>query len=157
MLGRDSVWYSDQVFRVLVGASQRMKCQGEHQINRFLLQALWPRFHGSQSASNIQSETSLFRLTSEITDMINVNALSDLKARLEKLPRVSLTLLPTPIHPLSRFAQSLGGPELWMKRDDLSGLEGVVTRLPSLNTSLAKRSARGLICWRLWARFNRIK
>jgi 1-aminocyclopropane-1-carboxylate deaminase len=56
--------------------------------------------------------------------MINKSALSDLLARLEELPRASLALLPTPIHPLNNLAESLGGPELWMKRDDLSGLEG---------------------------------
>lgn len=51
-------------------------------------------------------------------------ALRDLQSRLEKLPRTSLALLPTPMHPLKRFSGSLGGPELWMKRDDLTGLEG---------------------------------
>lgn len=56
--------------------------------------------------------------------MIDENALADLLARLEKFPRASLALLPTPIQPLNNFGASLGGPELWMKRDDLSGLEG---------------------------------
>ena len=79
---------------------------------------------GSQTTSNIQSETSLFRSTAEITDMIDKNALADLLTRLEKLPRVSLALLPTPIQPLNSFGKSLGGLKIWMKRDDLSGLEG---------------------------------
>lgn len=56
--------------------------------------------------------------------MIDTNAQADLLARLEKLPRASLALLPTPIHPLKNFGASLGGPELWIKRDDLSGFEG---------------------------------
>lgn len=56
--------------------------------------------------------------------MIDQHALGDLVVRLEKLPRTSLALLPTPIQPLYNFGKSLGGPELWMKRDDLSGLEG---------------------------------
>ncbi len=56
--------------------------------------------------------------------MFERNALTDLLARLDKLPRTKLALLPTPIQALSNFAESLGGPELWMKRDDLSGLEG---------------------------------
>ena len=50
--------------------------------------------------------------------------LPDLLARLEKLPRASLALLPTPVHPLNNFGKSLPGPNLWIKRDDLSGLEG---------------------------------
>ncbi|MGB5247831.1 MAG: pyridoxal-phosphate dependent enzyme, partial [Woeseia sp.] len=56
--------------------------------------------------------------------MVDKSILADLLARLEKLPRASLALLPTPIHPLRNFGETLGGPELWMKRDDLSGLEG---------------------------------
>ena len=56
--------------------------------------------------------------------MIDKNSLADLLARLEKLPRASLALLPTPIQPLNNFGKSLGGPGLWIKRDDLSGLEG---------------------------------
>lgn len=56
--------------------------------------------------------------------MIDKNTLADLQARLERLPRTSLALLPTPIQPLNNLGASLGGPELWMKRDDLSGLEG---------------------------------
>ena len=83
-----------------------------------------PRDDGSLAASNIQSETSLLRSTAEITDMIDEAALSDLLARLDKLPRASLALLPTPVQPLNSFGKALGGPELWMKRDDLSGLEG---------------------------------
>ncbi|MGI9271743.1 MAG: 1-aminocyclopropane-1-carboxylate deaminase/D-cysteine desulfhydrase [Woeseiaceae bacterium] len=56
--------------------------------------------------------------------MHDKNALADLQNRLEKLPRASLALLPTPIQPLRNFGSSLGGLDLWMKRDDLSGLEG---------------------------------
>jgi 1-aminocyclopropane-1-carboxylate deaminase len=56
--------------------------------------------------------------------MIDNCALADLLARLEKLPRASLALLPTPIQPLKNFGKSLDGPELWMKRDDLTGFEG---------------------------------
>ena len=56
--------------------------------------------------------------------MIDKFALADLLSRLEKLPRASLALLPTPIQALNNFGASLGGPKLWMKRDDLSGLEG---------------------------------
>ncbi len=56
--------------------------------------------------------------------MTNKQALADLLSRLEKLPRASLALLPTPVQSLENFGQLLNGPKLWMKRDDLSGLEG---------------------------------
>jgi len=39
-------------------------------------------------------------------------------------PRVTLACLPTPIHPLHRLTAELGGPEIWIKRDDLTGLPG---------------------------------
>lgn len=48
----------------------------------------------------------------------------DLACRLGRLPRFSLAQLPTPLQPLRNFATELAGPQLWMKRDDLSGLEG---------------------------------
>lgn len=37
--------------------------------------------------------------------------------------RLELAQLPTPLMPLDRLAAELGGADLWMKRDDLSGLE----------------------------------
>jgi 1-aminocyclopropane-1-carboxylate deaminase len=43
---------------------------------------------------------------------------------LARWPRAPLALLPTPIHRLENFGRELGGPPLWIKRDDLTGLEG---------------------------------
>jgi D-cysteine desulfhydrase family pyridoxal phosphate-dependent enzyme len=40
----------------------------------------------------------------------------------EKLSRVPIAYLPTPLEPLSRLTAQLGGPELWIKRDDQTGL-----------------------------------
>lgn len=39
-------------------------------------------------------------------------------------PRVRLAQLPTPIHRLPNLGERLGIPELWIKRDDLTGFEG---------------------------------
>ena len=82
------------------------------------------RDDGFHATSNIQSESSQLRSTAEKTEMIDKRACADLLARLEQLPRATLALLPTPIQSLENFAALLGGPELWMKRDDLTGLEG---------------------------------
>ncbi|MBN1430997.1 MAG: D-cysteine desulfhydrase family protein [Anaerolineae bacterium] len=41
---------------------------------------------------------------------------------LESLPRVQLAHLPTPIEPLPNLSKYLGGVELWIKRDDQTGL-----------------------------------
>ena len=37
--------------------------------------------------------------------------------------RVSLANLPTPIQPLPRWSKEVEGPRLWIKRDDLTGME----------------------------------
>lgn len=41
---------------------------------------------------------------------------------LSKFPKVSLGHLPTPIERLDRLSEHLGGPEIWIKRDDCTGL-----------------------------------
>lgn len=42
----------------------------------------------------------------------------ELQQRLERYPRVSFGSFPTPLEPLSRLSRQLGGPHLWLKRDD---------------------------------------
>ncbi len=44
--------------------------------------------------------------------------------RWDRLPRVDLAHLPTPLEEMPRLAQMLGGPSLWVKRDDQTGLAG---------------------------------
>lgn len=56
--------------------------------------------------------------------MTNTISKQDLEERLCRMPRFPLAQLPTPLQSLKNFATVLGGPEIWMKRDDLSGLEG---------------------------------
>ena len=41
---------------------------------------------------------------------------------LSRFPRVNLAHLPTPLEPMTRLSQALGGPNLWIKRDDCTGL-----------------------------------
>ncbi len=41
---------------------------------------------------------------------------------LARFPRISLAHLPTPLEPLPRLTAELGGPEIWIKRDDCTGL-----------------------------------
>ena len=56
--------------------------------------------------------------------MVDDAALHDLLERLRTFPRATLATLPTPLHPLRNFGSLLDGPDLWMKRDDLTGLAG---------------------------------
>jgi len=41
---------------------------------------------------------------------------------LNDIPRVSLSFLPTPLEHLPALSERLGGPKIWMKRDDMTGL-----------------------------------
>lgn len=42
--------------------------------------------------------------------------------QLGHIPRVRLAHLPTPLEPLERLSKELGGPDIWVKRDDCTGL-----------------------------------
>ena len=41
---------------------------------------------------------------------------------LARFPRIKLAHLPTPLEPMERLSKQLGGPHLWIKRDDCTGL-----------------------------------
>jgi 1-aminocyclopropane-1-carboxylate deaminase len=56
-----------------------------------------------------------------VPDEKNTN---ELLLELARRPRAALAQLPTPIHRLANFGRQLDGQELWIKRDDLTGLEG---------------------------------
>src|SRR5579859_10116 len=45
-----------------------------------------------------------------------------LSARLAAFPRLGLAHLPTPLEPMKRLAEHLGGPRLWVKREDATGI-----------------------------------
>ncbi|MFO1037599.1 MAG: D-cysteine desulfhydrase family protein [Geminicoccaceae bacterium] len=47
---------------------------------------------------------------------------AELEARLAAMPRVKLAMLPTALEPAPRLSAALGGPEIWIKRDDMTGL-----------------------------------
>ncbi|HVC94964.1 MAG TPA: D-cysteine desulfhydrase family protein [Pirellulales bacterium] len=46
----------------------------------------------------------------------------ELRRHVERLPRVELAHLPTPLEELPRFSAALGGPRVLIKRDDCTGL-----------------------------------
>ena len=46
----------------------------------------------------------------------------ELKALIDRLPRVHLAKLPTPLEEAPRLSEALGGPRIFFKRDDLTGL-----------------------------------
>lgn len=56
--------------------------------------------------------------------MLDQKTHNELTQRLDQIPRANLAQLPTPLHPLNNFSQHFDDLEIWMKRDDLTGLEG---------------------------------
>ena len=59
------------------------------------------------------------------------------------LPRISFAHLPTPVEPLPRLSQQLGGPALWVKRDDQTGLAFGGNKTRKLEFLVAEALARG--------------
>ena len=66
-----------------------------------------------------------------------------LAAALSALPRTSLAIKPTPLEPLPRLSEALGGPPIYIKRDDLTGLAFGGNKTRMLELSLAEALARG--------------
>lgn len=60
--------------------------------------------------------------------------------------RVSLAHLPTPVEPLPRLSEHLGGPALWIKRDDQTGLALGGNKTRKLEYLLADARQRGADC-----------
>lgn len=59
------------------------------------------------------------------------------------LPRVDLGFWPTPVHELPRLGKALGGPQIFVKRDDLSGLAFGGNKTRKLELLCAEAMAQG--------------
>ncbi len=53
---------------------------------------------------------------------MNFAAKDKLADRLSRFPRLGIADLPTPLEPVPRLTAALGGPRLWVKREDRTGL-----------------------------------
>jgi D-cysteine desulfhydrase family pyridoxal phosphate-dependent enzyme len=62
---------------------------------------------------------------------------------LRRLPRVRLAHLPTPLEEAPRLADYLGGPRIWIKRDDLTGLALGGSKARKLEFLLGQAQADG--------------
>jgi L-cysteate sulfo-lyase len=60
---------------------------------------------------------------------------------LARFPRVFLAHLPTPLERLDRLSVELGGPELWIKRDDCTGLSTGGNKTRKLEFLMAEAQA----------------
>jgi D-cysteine desulfhydrase family pyridoxal phosphate-dependent enzyme len=59
------------------------------------------------------------------------------------LPRLLFAHLPTPVEPMPRLSTALGGPQLWIKRDDQTGLAFGGNKTRKLEFLLAEAQSHG--------------
>lgn len=70
-------------------------------------------------------------------------SLDELQARINRFPRIKFAVLPTPLHHLPRFSEAVGGPQIFIKRDDLTGLAFGGNKTRMFEFLLAKAKAEG--------------
>lgn len=69
-----------------------------------------------------------------------------IQRKLAGFPRVSLAHLPTPLEPMDRLSAHLGGPRIWVKRDDCTGLSGGGNKTRKLEFLTAEAIAQRADC-----------
>jgi 1-aminocyclopropane-1-carboxylate deaminase/D-cysteine desulfhydrase-like pyridoxal-dependent ACC family enzyme len=69
-----------------------------------------------------------------------------LRERVARVPRVSLAKLPTPLEEVPRFSAALGGPRIFIKREDLTGLAFGGNKTRMLEFRMANALAEGADC-----------
>ena len=62
---------------------------------------------------------------------------------LARFPRIHIAHLPTPLERLDRLSKELGGPEIWIKRDDCTGLSTGGNKTRKLEFLMAEAEAQG--------------
>ncbi|MEW9921394.1 D-cysteine desulfhydrase [Marimonas sp. MJW-29] len=67
----------------------------------------------------------------------------DLASALAGFPRVHLGHLPTPLEPMDRLSEHLGGPRFWVKRDDCTGLSSGGNKTRKLEFLMAEAVEQG--------------
>jgi 1-aminocyclopropane-1-carboxylate deaminase/D-cysteine desulfhydrase-like pyridoxal-dependent ACC family enzyme len=72
-----------------------------------------------------------------------MNREDQLRAAVATLPRIPLGIHPTPLEHLPRLSAALGGPPIYMKRDDLTGLAFGGNKTRMLEFSLADARRKG--------------
>jgi L-cysteate sulfo-lyase len=74
---------------------------------------------------------------------MNDGGLRDLETRLARFERLGIAHLPTPLEPMVRLTAHLGGPRLWVKREDCTGVGFGGNKLRKLDYVLTEAVAAG--------------
>lgn len=75
--------------------------------------------------------------------VMNSALVTDLETRISRFPRLGLATLPTPLEPMKRLTAFLGGPQLWVKREDCTGFGFGGNKLRKLDYVLHDAVAAG--------------
>ena len=60
--------------------------------------------------------------------------INDFKGKMEAFPPVGLIISPTPFHKLAKLSAHLGGPDIWVKRDDATHISSGGNKLRKLGS-----------------------
>jgi D-cysteine desulfhydrase family pyridoxal phosphate-dependent enzyme len=77
-------------------------------------------------------------------------SISEIKKRIDVFPRRDLAHLPTPLQKMENISRELGGPEIYMKRDDLTGLAfggNKSRKLEFIIEDVLSKKADAIITW----------
>jgi L-cysteate sulfo-lyase len=66
-----------------------------------------------------------------------------LRKALARFPRLGIARLPTPLEPMNRLTEYIGGPQIWIKRDDYTGLGLGGNKLRKLDVVLHRALDQG--------------
>lgn len=70
----------------------------------------------------------------------------ELAITLSTFPRIRLGHLPTPLEPMDRLSEHLGGPRIWIKRDDCTGLSSGGNKTRKLEFLMADALEKKATC-----------
>lgn len=103
-------------------------------------QMLWPSAYWG--ADVVTTQTLVDQDETGGSDL-EISRCKDLAIQLAKFPRVALGHLPTPLEPMDRLSELLGGPRLWVKRDDCTGLSSGGNKTRKLEYLMADAQQKG--------------
>ena len=78
-----------------------------------------------------------------VREDLSLSLCKKLSITLARFPRVALGHLPTPLEPMDRLSEALGGPRIWVKRDDCTGLSSGGNKTRKLEFLMADAVEQG--------------
>ena len=97
---------------------------------------------GGHDVSDIQTDP-VSKTHAPLRSELSMGLCKDLSIALAKFPRTRLGHLPTPLEPMDRLSEALGGPRFWVKRDDCTGLSSGGNKTRKLEYLMADAQQQG--------------